>query len=33
MWDGGGSHLPENTGDKPFSLIVVELKGKPTTAK
>lgn len=33
MWDAGGSHLPENTGDKPFSLVVVELKGKPTAKK
>jgi len=23
------THLPENTGDQPFDLIVVELKGKP----
>ena len=29
QWDGGGKHLPENTGDKPFELVVVELKGKP----
>jgi hypothetical protein len=27
-WDGGGKHLPENIGDKPFELILVELKGK-----
>jgi len=33
QWDGGGKHLPENTGDKPFELILVELKGKPATAK
>ena len=33
QWDGGGSHLPENTGDKPFELIVVELKGKAAAAK
>jgi quercetin dioxygenase-like cupin family protein len=33
QWDGGGKHLPENTGTKPFELIVVELKGKPATTK
>jgi len=33
QWDGGGKHLPENTGEKPFELVVVELKGKPPTAK
>lgn len=33
QWDGGGKHLPENTGDKPFELILVELKGKPAVAK
>lgn len=33
QWDGGGKHLPENTGDKPFELIVVELKGKAAPAK
>jgi quercetin dioxygenase-like cupin family protein len=33
QWDGGGKHLPENTGDKPFALILVELKRKPATAK
>ena len=32
-WDAGGKHLPENAGDKPFSLVVVELKGKPALAK
>jgi len=32
MWDGGGKHLPENLGDKPFELVVVELKA-PTAAK
>lgn len=25
----GGPHLPENTGDKPVDLILVELKAKP----
>jgi quercetin dioxygenase-like cupin family protein len=28
QWDTGGKHLPENTGDKGFELIVVEQKGK-----
>jgi quercetin dioxygenase-like cupin family protein len=28
QWDGGGKHLPENVGDKPFELILVELKAK-----
>lgn len=32
-WDGGGKHLPENTGDKPFELILVELKSKAGVAK
>jgi quercetin dioxygenase-like cupin family protein len=32
-WDGGGKHLPENVGDKPFELILVELKGKHAAAK
>ncbi len=31
QWDAGGQHLPENVGDKPFELIVVELKGKTAT--
>jgi len=26
LWDAGGKHLPENVGDKPFELVVVELK-------
>jgi quercetin dioxygenase-like cupin family protein len=33
IWDGGGKHLPENIGDKPFELILVELKSKPETAR
>jgi quercetin dioxygenase-like cupin family protein len=33
QWDGGGKHLPENVGDKPFELVLVELKTKPATAK
>ncbi len=28
MWTPAGKHLPENTGDKPFELILVELKTK-----
>src|SRR6267143_2366795 len=28
VWEAGGKHLPENLGDKPFELILVELKGK-----
>ena len=28
VWEAGGKHLPENVGDKPFELILVELKGK-----
>lgn len=33
QWDAGGKHLPENVGDKPFELILVELKGKHPAAK
>ena len=33
MWTPAGPHLPENTGDKPFELILVELKGKAPAAK
>ncbi len=33
MWDAGGQHQPENASGQPFSLIVVELKGKPAAAK
>jgi hypothetical protein len=29
LWTPAGKHLPENVGDKPFELILVELKGKP----
>jgi quercetin dioxygenase-like cupin family protein len=28
MWTPAGKHLPENTGTKPFELILVELKNK-----
>ena len=33
QWEPGGKHLPENVGDKPFELILVELKGKHAAAK
>jgi quercetin dioxygenase-like cupin family protein len=33
QWDGPSTHLPENVGDKPFEVIVVELKNKPAAAK
>lgn len=33
QWDGGGKHLPQNVGDKPFELVLVELKSKPAAAK
>ena len=33
QWDAGGKHLPENVGDQPFELILVELKGKRTAAE
>ena len=33
QWDPGGTHLPENTGDKPFEVILVEMKGKAPAAK
>jgi quercetin dioxygenase-like cupin family protein len=32
-YDAGGDHLPENVGDKPFELILVELKGNAPTAR
>lgn len=32
-WDAGGKHLPENTGDKRFELVLVELKSKPAKGK
>ena len=31
QWAPAGKHLPENVGDKPFELVLVELKGKPAT--
>ena len=33
QWDPGGKHLPENVGDKPFELVVVEIKHKPAATK
>ena len=33
MWTPAGKHLPENTGNKPFELIVVEMKTKTPAAK
>jgi hypothetical protein len=33
LWTPAGKHLPENTGAKPFSLILVELKSTPATIK
>jgi quercetin dioxygenase-like cupin family protein len=33
QWDPGGKHLPQNTGEKPLEVVLVELKGKPAAAK
>jgi quercetin dioxygenase-like cupin family protein len=33
QWAEAGKHLPENVGDKPFELILVELKTKAAPAK
>jgi quercetin dioxygenase-like cupin family protein len=33
QWTEAGEHLPENIGDKPFELILVELKTKKAAAK
>jgi len=33
MWTPAGKHLPENTGTKPFELILVETKAKASPAK
>jgi quercetin dioxygenase-like cupin family protein len=33
QWEEPTTHLPENTGDKGFELIQVELKTKPTAGK
>lgn len=32
QWSPGGKHLPENVGDKPFEVVLVELKGKAAKA-
>jgi quercetin dioxygenase-like cupin family protein len=29
MWTPAMAHLPENVGDKPFEVMVIELKGEP----
>ena len=29
QWNAATKHLPENVGDKPFEVIIVEMKGKP----
>lgn len=33
IWTPAGPHLPENTGDKPFELVLVEMKGKAPGSK
>jgi quercetin dioxygenase-like cupin family protein len=33
QWSEAGEHLPENVGDKPFELVLVELKTKRAPAK
>jgi hypothetical protein len=33
QWTAAGEHLPENVGDKPFDLILVELKTTKAAAK
>lgn len=33
QWTPAGKHLPENLTDKPFELVLVEVKGKPATGK
>ncbi len=33
QWDAGGKHSPENVGDKPLELVLVEVKRKPAAAK
>jgi quercetin dioxygenase-like cupin family protein len=32
MFTPAGKHLPENVGDKPFEVVLVELKGRPAPA-
>ena len=33
QWNAGVTHLPENTGDQPFEVILVELKSKSMAKK
>jgi quercetin dioxygenase-like cupin family protein len=33
QWTPAGKHLPENVGDTPFELVLVEMKGKAAPAK
>ena len=33
LWTPGIVHMPENTTDQPFEVILVELKGRPGTTK
>ena|ERR1041385_2419891 len=33
MWHDAVTHLPENTGDKPFEVVVIELKGHHKATK
>jgi quercetin dioxygenase-like cupin family protein len=33
LWTPAITHLPENVGDQPFEVILVELKGKPPVPK
>lgn len=33
MWESSTKHLPENVGDKPLELILVEVKGKTGSPK
>ncbi len=32
-WNAAGKHLPENVGDKPIEVVLIELKGKPAASK
>lgn len=32
-WTPAGKHLPENVGDKPFEVVLVEIKEKPAADK
>jgi oxalate decarboxylase/phosphoglucose isomerase-like protein (cupin superfamily) len=33
QWTPAGKHLPENVGDKPFGLVLVEVKAQPAAKK